>query len=151
MLHIPATYSSYRDVNSFKANLGVAPNAVVTYVSKLYSGAISDKGIVQQSGLLNHFVPGDMIMADKGFLIQDVLPNCVSLNIPPFLNNGVFTESGAKATKSIARARIHVERANARLKDFKFRSLLPTLLCRHSFSTVCRSCKFTVSPHRGRM
>ena len=43
--------------------------------------------IVQQSGLLNHFVPGDMIMADKGFPIQDILPNGVSLNIPPFLNN----------------------------------------------------------------
>ena len=43
--------------------------------------------IVQQSGLLNHFVPGDMIMVDKGFLIQDILPNGVSRNIPPFLNN----------------------------------------------------------------
>ena len=43
--------------------------------------------IVQQSGLLNHFVPGDMIMADKSFLIQDILPNGVSLKIPPFLNN----------------------------------------------------------------
>ena len=41
-------------------------------------------------------------MADKGFLIQDILPNGVSFNIPPFLNNGVFTESEAKATKSIA-------------------------------------------------
>ena len=26
-------------------------------------------------------------MADKGFLIQDILPNGVSRNIPPFLNN----------------------------------------------------------------
>ena len=26
-------------------------------------------------------------MADKGFLIHDILPNGVSLNIPPFLNN----------------------------------------------------------------
>ena len=73
-------------------------------------------------------MPGDMIMADKGFLIQDVLPNCVSLSIPPFLNNGVFTESGAKATKSIARARIHVERANARLKKFKILSFVPSYL-----------------------
>ena len=66
-----------------------------------------------------------MVLADKGFLIQDIFPNDVSLNIPPFLNNGVFTESEAKKTKSIARARIHVERANARLKDFRIFNFHP--------------------------
>lgn len=126
-----ATYSSYRGMNSFKVIVGVAPNAVITFVSKLYPGSISDKAIVQQSGLLNHLVPGDMVLADKGFLMQDILPNDVSLNIPPFLNNGIFTESEAKKTKSIARARIHVERANARLKDFKinFHPILFKMLC----------------------
>jgi len=44
------------------------------------------------------------------------------------LNNGVFTESEAKKTKSIARARIHVERANARLKDFKILTFTPSSL-----------------------
>ena len=100
-----ATYSSYRGMNSFKVIVGVAPNAVITFVSKLYPGSISDKAIVQQSGLLNHLVPGDMVLADKGFLIQDILPSDVSLNI--------------------ARARIHVERANARLKDFKILTFIP--------------------------
>ena len=68
--------------------------------------------------MLKHFVPGDLILADKGFLIQDLLPSGVSVNIPPFLNCGKFTESEARATKSIARCHIHVERANARLKSF---------------------------------
>ena len=122
-----ATYSSYRGMNSFKVIVGVAPNAVITFVSKLYPGSISDNAIVQQSGLLNHLVPGDMVLADKGFL-QDILPNDVSLNIPLFFNNGVFTESEAKKTKSIARARIHVERANARLKDFKILTFIPYFL-----------------------
>ena len=110
-----ATYSSYRGMNSFKVFVGVALNAVITYVSKLYPGSISDKAIVQESGLLNHLTPGNMKLADKGFLIQDIVPRGVSVNIPPFLNNGPFTESEAKATKAIARCRIHVERANARL------------------------------------
>ena len=56
-----------------------------------------------------------------GFLIQDIVSRGVSVNIPPFLNNGTFTESEAKATKAIAGCRIHVERANARLKDFYLR------------------------------
>lgn len=79
-----ATYSSYRGMNSFKVIVGVGPNVVITFVSKLYPGSISDKAIVQQSGLLNHLVAGDMVLADNGFLIQDFLPNDVSLNIPHF-------------------------------------------------------------------
>ena len=67
-----ATYSSYRGMNSFKVIVGVAPNGVITYVSRLYPGSISDKAIVQESGLLNHLTAGDMILADKGFLIQDI-------------------------------------------------------------------------------
>ena len=125
------TYSSYRGMNSFKVLTGVAPNGVLTYISNLYPGSISDKEIVQQSGFLQHFVPGDLILADKGFLIQDIVPKGVSVNIPPFLEHGKFTESEAKLTKSIARCRIHVERANARLKDFKILSFVPPYLRSH--------------------
>ena len=127
-----ATYSNYRGMHSFKVIVGVAPNGVITYVSKLYPGSISDKAIVQQSGFLNHLTAGDMVLADKGFVIQDLVPNGVSVNIPPFLNNGTFTESEARATKAIAKCRIHVERANARLKDFKILSFIPSYLCCHA-------------------
>lgn len=127
-----ATYSNYRGMHSFKVIVGVAPNGVITYVSKLYPGSISDKAIVQQSGLLNHLTAGDMVLADKGFVIQDLVPNGVSVNIPPFLNNGTFTESEARATKAIAKCRIHVERANARLKDFKILSFIPSYLRCHA-------------------
>ena len=77
------TYSSYRGMNSFKVLTGVAPNGLLTY--SLYPGSISDKEIVQQSGLLNHLVPGDLILADKGFLNQDIVPSGVSVNIPSIL------------------------------------------------------------------
>ena len=127
-----ATYSNYRGMHFFKVIVGVAPNGVITYVSKLYPGSISDKAIVQQSGLLNHLTAGDMVLADKGFVIQDLVPNGVSVNIPPFLNNGTFTESEARATKAIAKCRIHVERANARLKDFKILSFIPSYLRCHA-------------------
>ena len=45
----------------------------VNYVSKLYSGSISDKEIVNVSGFLEKLNPGDTVMADKGFNIQDLL------------------------------------------------------------------------------
>ena len=85
-----ATYSNYRGMHSFKVIVGVAPNGVITYVSNLYPGSISDKAIVQQSGFLNHLTAGDMVLADKGFVIQDLVPNGVSVNIPPFLKQWVI-------------------------------------------------------------
>ena len=126
------TYSAYRSMNSFKTIVGVAPNAVITYVSNLFPGSVSDKAIVQESGILTHFVAGDLILADKGFLIGDLVPNGVHVNIPPFLNNGKFTESEIKLTKSIAKCRIHVERANARLKDYRILSFIPPYLRCHA-------------------
>jgi hypothetical protein len=71
---------------------------------------------------------GDLILADKGFLILDIVPKGVSVNIPPFLQNGKFTASEIRVTKNIAKCRIHVERANARLKDFKTLSFVPPSL-----------------------
>lgn len=61
------TYSSYRGMDSFMLLLGVASNAVITYCSNLFHGSVSDKAIVQESGVLDHFKSGDLILADKGF------------------------------------------------------------------------------------
>ena len=97
------TYSRYRSMNSFKALLGVAPNAVITYVSKLYPGSTSDK-LVKRSEIQNHFTAGDLILADKGFLIRDIAPTGVSVSISLLLYNGKFNETEIKLTKTIADA-----------------------------------------------
>jgi hypothetical protein len=102
-----ATYSHYKGRNTFKALVCVAPNGAIVFASKLYAGCATDKDIVQHSRILNHMVAGDLILADKGFLISDLLPNGVSLNIPPFLHHGRFTSAECCATRTIARARIH--------------------------------------------
>ena len=64
--------------------------------------------------------PSDSVMADKGFEINDLLTPCgVTLNIPPFLQSrGQFTREEVSETKTIAKLRIHVERAIRRIKDF---------------------------------
>ena len=51
-------------------------------------------------------------MADKGFLIQDVLdPLDVSLNMPPKRDsNGQLSRQEVEETRRIAAVRIHVER-----------------------------------------
>jgi len=123
--HQTYTYSHYKHYHTHKVLIGVAPNGVITYISDCYPGSISDKAIVQDCGIVEQLVPGDMVLADKGFLISDLLPAGVTLNIPPFLSSVQFTREQCILTHNIARARIHVERANCRLKQFSILDYIP--------------------------
>ena len=125
------TYSHYKHYHTLKGLVAVAPNAVITYVSELYPGSTSDKAIMQHCGIIDQLEVGDMILADKGFLISDILPTGVSVNIPPFLNTSQFSREQCILTRNIARARIHVERANARMKRFKILDFIP-----HSYRDI---------------
>ncbi|XP_065174752.1 uncharacterized protein LOC135826565 [Sycon ciliatum] len=119
------TYSHYKHKNTFKGLVGVAPNGVVNYVSPLYPGSTSDKEVVRHCGVLSKLTAGDMVLADKGFLIHDLMPAGVSLNLPPFLTTPQFTAAQANVTARIARARIHVERAIQRIKIFAILDYIP--------------------------
>ncbi|KAM7289842.1 uncharacterized protein ISCGN_029970 [Ixodes scapularis] len=67
-------YSPYKRSTSLKGLVGVVPNGVVTSVSKLYPGSNTDRDIVKDCGVLKQLVPGDLVLADKGFLIRNFLP-----------------------------------------------------------------------------
>ncbi|XP_048115359.1 uncharacterized protein LOC125304889 [Alosa alosa] len=138
--HQKQTYSVYRGMHSFKFLVGVSPNGAVTFCSGLYPGSFSDKAIVKESGILSQMVSGDVILADKGFLIRDLLPEGVHLNIPPFLNHGKLTASEAHQTEVIARNRIHVERAIGKIKGFKILSFIPSYLRCYADILVQLSC-----------
>ena len=74
--------------------------------------------------------PGDSIMADRGFDIDDVLPDRVSTNIPPFLGSRKQLESEeVVSTRRIATVRIHVERAIERIKNFRITHFFQATLC----------------------
>ena len=115
------TYSTYKSKNTWKSLICITPSGTISYVSKTYGGCASDRFITETSGILNKIQPGDSIMADKGFNIGDLLVGQGSrLVIPPFLKDkGKFSKRNATKTSNIAKARIHVERAISRLKDFR--------------------------------
>ena len=138
--HLPfrLTYSSYKHRNSFKGLVGAAPNGVITFISNLYPGSTSDKAIVKHCGILEQLQPGDLILADKGFIISDLLPSGVSVNVPPFLCTAQFTPEQVEQTKCIARARIHIERGIRRMKSFKILSFIPERLF-HCSSVIFRT------------
>lgn len=119
------TYSHYKHFHTFKALVAVAPNAVIIYVSELYPGSTSDKAIMAHCGITSQFVAGDMILCDKGFLVSDILPAGVTVNLPPFLSTSQLSREQCTLTRNIARARIHVERANCRINAFKILDFIP--------------------------
>jgi hypothetical protein len=114
-------YSHYKGHSTVKFLIGILPNGTVCFVSDWFEGSISDNDIVRQSGFLDKINPGDLVMADRGFLIkQDLMKKKAFLNIPPFLmGRDHFTAAEEAKTKSIAKCRIHVERAIERLKKFR--------------------------------
>ena len=113
-------YSSYKSNTTLKSLIGISPHGAITFVSSLYTGAISDKEITRCSGILDLVEAGDSVMADKGFDIEDLLrEKNVSLNLPPFLESrSQFSAAEVQQTKMIAKVRIHVERAIRRIKEF---------------------------------
>jgi len=58
-------------------------------------------------------------MADKGFNIEDLIPDGVTINIRPFKDAPEFTVVQVDLCFGIATARIHVERAIASIKNFQ--------------------------------
>lgn len=113
-------FSSYKNHVTLKALVGIAPSGAITFLSQLYTGSISDREIVIRSGFLSQaFDDKDVVMADKGFKIEDLLPLGVDLNLPPFLGgDDQMSAEDVIKTQQIASLRVHVERAINKIKNF---------------------------------
>lgn len=121
------TWSEYKHHNTFKVLIGVAPNGMATFVSRLWGGNVSDRHIVQHDDLIPKLSAGDVVMADKGFTIEDLLPPDVGLNVPPRVSTKhQMSSSDFFNTANIASARIVVEMKMEQIKNFQIlNSVLP--------------------------
>ena len=78
------SWSNYKHHNTLKCLVGVTPNGLVSFVSELSGGRVSDVKITKQTEILKKCSPGDNIMCDRGFELKAHLPEGVTLNMPPF-------------------------------------------------------------------
>ena len=124
------TWSSYKHWNTAKLLVGITPTGVISFIPPLWTGSISDKEIVKQSGLLNLLEEGDAVMADKGFLIRDILAfKKVHLVSPAYCRGPRLSAKGTTHTSRVASLRTHVERNILKLKQFRiFSGVIPLLL-----------------------
>lgn len=118
------TWSNYKNTNTFKSLIGNDEAGSIIYISDLFVGGISDREIVKKSGILDKLQPGDSVLADRGFVISDLLEEKnVLLNLPPFLRNkSQFSEDEVRKTRRIASRRITVENVIGQAKKSKILS-----------------------------
>jgi len=106
------TWSNYKHHHTVKFLIGVAPQGYVSYISPAWGGRVSDKQITEESDLLKNLLPGDIVLADRGFNIGDSVGfYCASLQIPAFTKGKrQLSAFEVEETRKIANVRIHVER-----------------------------------------
>jgi hypothetical protein len=79
------TLSYYKLHNTVKFLIGIAPQGVVSFILKSWFGRVSDKYLTENSGFLSKLLPGDVVMADRGFSIEDSFAlYCAKVKVPPF-------------------------------------------------------------------
>ena len=107
-----ATWSNYKHHNTLKVLLGTTPQGVVSFVSDCWGRRVSDKHLTENSGLIQKFLPGDVVLADRGFDIAESVGTVQArLHIPAFTKGKTqLSALEVEETRSIANVRIHVER-----------------------------------------
>ncbi|XP_053385867.1 uncharacterized protein LOC128550603 [Mercenaria mercenaria] len=133
-------YSHYKSHMTCKALLGISPSGIITFVSDLWTGSISDRQLTMKCGLLDLCEAGDAIMADKGFVISDLTtPRGMHLIIPP-LKMQRFNRRQVEETRRIANLRTDVERAMERVKNFRIlQGVMPITLSQQA-SKILKIC-----------
>ena len=114
-------YSSYKGTTTIKELVGLSSIGALGFLSELYTGSISDKVLTKMSNVIDYLNPGDDVMADQGFDIQDECASKgVTVNIPSFLKGKIqFSKEEMAHNKKIASLRIHVGRCIGRMKNWR--------------------------------
>ena len=132
------TFSNYKNRNTVKCLVGISPSGGISFISEAWGGSISDKEIFFKSGLLELLEEGDVVLADRGFLIEkEIEEKGCRLVRPLFLKDKIqFNLTERKHNKKVSRHRVHVERAILRIKNFSFFSQTINNHSLHSISQL---------------
>lgn len=106
------TYSKYKAHNTMKYLIGITPQGVISFISRGWGGRTTDAHITANSGFLDNLLPGDLILADRGFTIEDQVGlYCARVEVPAFTRGKKqLSPLELEDTRKLASVRIHVER-----------------------------------------
>ena len=109
-------WSNYKHHSTVKFLIGITPQGTISFLSRCAGGRISDKVIVEHS---NHLIPGDVILADRGFMCNDYAQMVLAeVKTPPFTKGKKQLEKvEVDWSRELSTIRIHVERVIGVLKQ----------------------------------
>lgn len=112
-------FSFYKHHETLKYLIGISVTGVILFVSIGFGGRASDKEVVRKSGFLDKIQENDVILGDKGFLIEDeVKDKKALLKRPSFVKKGSqLHPTEVEQSRDYARIRIHVERVICILRE----------------------------------
>lgn len=106
-----ATYSRYKSRNTVKYLISATPHGTINFISKGYAGRSSDRYIVKDSGYIEKLLPGDEILADKGFdIAEDIGSKGATLTTPAFKRSIQLSQEETEFSRKVSNVRIHIER-----------------------------------------
>lgn len=119
LLSAAQSWSHYKHSQTIKYLIGITPQGSICYISEGWGGRVSDKSLTENSSFLNNLIPGDVVMADRGFLIKEFVELFdASVKIPAFTRGkSQLHPIDLEKTRSLAHCRIHVERVIGSLKQ----------------------------------
>ena len=129
-------FSNYKQKYTIKYLIGITPQGVISFISSGYAGRTSDNSVTEDCGILEKLQPGDIILADRGFTVSELVAqrNAV-LKTPAFKKENQLNPRDAEDTRRLASVRVHVERLIGQIRN-KYRILngpLPLSLIKTHF------------------
>ncbi|CAN9511405.1 unnamed protein product [Ophioblennius macclurei] len=106
------TYPHSKKKHIFKYMIGITPQGSISFVSKGFEGRVSNKHLIEQCGILNKLLPGDMVLADRGYNVGDEVGlMCAEVKSPRTSGGDAQMDpKSVEETRQITHLRVHVER-----------------------------------------
>ena len=108
--------------------IGITPRGLISFLSKGWGGRSSDRAVTENSDFLSKLLPGDLVLADRGFDIGDFVGlMCAEVLYPTFTTGmSQMQARDVESTRRLAHLRIHVERVIGHVRN-KYHILQSTI------------------------
>ncbi|XP_072176348.1 uncharacterized protein [Diadema setosum] len=112
-------WSNYKHHSTVKFLIGITPQGSVCFVSRCWGGRATDTEITQNSNLIDRLTPGDLILADRGFFVNEYCGMAMAeVKVPPFTRGKKQLEKvDVDWSRELSGVRIHVERVIGMVKQ----------------------------------